>query len=65
MRTNFTLLDNTVTSSYIYVTGPEVSEGGPPITNLTQGVPSEETERHRQIKVSISITRMDLPLRPN
>ena len=40
----------------------EVSEGDPPITSLIQGEPSEETDGHRQIKVSISITRMDLPL---
>ena len=36
---------------------PEVSEGGPGITNLIQGVAREEADRHRQIEVS-----MDLPL---
>ena len=38
-------------------TRPEVSEGGPAITNLIQGVAREEADRHRQIEVS-----MDLPL---
>ena len=36
---------------------PEVSKGGPGITNLIQGVAREEADRHRQIEVS-----MDLPL---
>ena len=40
-----------------YITRPEVSEGGPAITNLIQGVAREEADRHRQIEVS-----MDLPL---
>ena len=44
------------------VTRPEASEGGPFITSLIEGVPSEETDRHRQRKVSFFITRMDLPL---
>ena len=39
------------------LTRPEVSEGGPAITNLIQGVAREETDIHRQIEVS-----MDLPL---
>ena len=43
-------------------TRPEVSEGDPPITSLIQGVPGEETDRQSQIKVLISITRIDLPL---
>ena len=38
-------------------TRPEVSEGGPAITNLGQGVATEKADRHRQIAVS-----MDLPL---
>ena len=41
-------------------TRPEVSEGGPVITNLIQGVAREETDIHRQIEVS-----MDLPLWPS
>ena len=41
-------------------TRPEVSEGGPVITNLIQGVTREEADRHRQIEVS-----MDLPLLPS
>ena len=40
-----------------YETRPEVSEGGPAITNLIQGVASEEADNHRQIEVT-----MDLPL---
>ena len=44
--------------SMMYIkTRPEVSEGGPAITNLIQGVAREEADRHRQIEVS-----MDLPL---
>ena len=39
------------------LTRPEVSECGPAITNLIQGVAREEADRHRQIEVS-----MDLPL---
>ena len=39
------------------LTRPEVSEGVPAITNLIQGVAGEESDRHRQIEVS-----MDLPL---
>ena len=35
------------------ITRPEVSEGGPAITNLIQGVAREEADRHRQIEVSI------------
>ena len=42
---------------YYEITRPEVSEGGPAITNLIQGVAREEADRHRQIEVS-----MDLPL---
>ena len=49
--------------SLVKVTRPKLSEGGPHITNLIQGVPSEETNRHRQIEFSISITRTELPLR--
>ena len=30
-------------------TRPEVSEGGPAITNLIQGVEREEADRHRQV----------------
>ena len=53
-------------------TKPEVSEGDPPtdtkelITiSLIQGVPSEEKDRHRHIKVSISNDKMDIPLGPS
>ena len=42
------------------VTRPEVSEGGPAITNLIQGVAREEAHIHRQIEVS-----MDLSLSPS
>ena len=38
-------------------TRPEVSEGGPTITNLIQGVAREKANRQRQIEVS-----MNLPL---
>ena len=41
---------------------PEVSDGDLPITSLIQGLPSADRDRHRQVKVSISITRMDMPL---
>ena len=46
-------------------TRPAVSEGGTQITNLIQGVPSEETDRHTLIKVSISNSRMDITLGPS
>ena len=56
----------------VFLTKPEVSEGDPPtdtkelITiSLIQGVPSEETDRHTHIKVSISISRMDITLGPS
>ena len=42
------------------ITRPEVSKGGPAITNLIQGVWREEADRHSQIEVS-----MDLPLWPS
>ena len=48
--------------SFAYITRPEVSEGGPLTTILIKGVPSEETDSHRKIAVSISFTRMDLLL---
>ena len=32
--------------------------------SLNQGVPSEETDRQRQIIILISIGRMDMPLGP-
>ena len=41
-------------------TRPEVSEGGPAITNLIQGVAREEADRHRQIEVS-SLTKLVQP----
>ena len=37
------------------LTRPEVSEGGPAITSLIQGVAREEADRHRQIEVSIDL----------
>ena len=46
--------------SYHGQTRPEVSEGGPDITNLIWGVAREEAERYKQIEDS-----MDLPLRPS
>ena len=38
------------------VTRPEVSEGGPAITNLIQGVAREEAHIHRQIEVSMDLS---------
>ena len=37
----------------LLTTRPEVSEGGPAITNLIQGVAREEADIHRQIEVSM------------
>ena len=42
-------------STIIIITRPEVSEVGPAITTLIQGVASEEADRHRQIEVSMDL----------
>ena len=43
-------------------TRPEVSEGGLHLTGLIEEVSSEETDRHRQVEVSIFIHRKVFPL---
>ena len=57
LTTDLTGAYDTLDHVLIMITRPEVSEGGPPITNLINGVAREETDIHRQIEVS-----MDLPL---
>ena len=39
--------------SFLNETRPKVSEGGPAITNLIQGVAREEADIHRHIEVSM------------
>ena len=57
LTTDLSAAFDTIEHMTLLRTRPEVSEGGPAITNLIQGIAREEADRHIQIEVS-----MDLPL---